>query len=117
MADRTYWLDLFTGKTWDEFKAAGGTVSGFRTSRWKSVQRMKQGDYLLCYITGVSRFVAVLEVTGKGFKDTTPIWADDDFPCRVNVDTVVEVPPEHAVPIQTMREQLSIFEDGAHPNA
>jgi hypothetical protein len=28
---RTYWLDLFTGTTWEEFLAAGGEVSGFRS--------------------------------------------------------------------------------------
>jgi hypothetical protein len=30
MAKRNYWLDLFTGATWDEFKQAGGKVSAFR---------------------------------------------------------------------------------------
>jgi hypothetical protein len=25
----TYWLDLFTGTTWEEFKAYGAGVSGF----------------------------------------------------------------------------------------
>jgi len=28
-----YWLDLFTGTTWEEFQAAGSSVSGFRKSR------------------------------------------------------------------------------------
>jgi hypothetical protein len=42
---RTYWLDLFTGKTWDEFLKAGGRVTGFRERRWKTLQRMKAGDY------------------------------------------------------------------------
>ena len=30
MASPTYWLDLFTGKTWQEFLDAGGEVTGFR---------------------------------------------------------------------------------------
>jgi hypothetical protein len=46
---QSYWLDLFTGTTWEEFLAAGGEVSGFRERRWKTVQQMKPGDYLLCY--------------------------------------------------------------------
>ena len=28
-----YWLDLFTGRTWDEFRQAGATVSGFRKTQ------------------------------------------------------------------------------------
>ena len=59
---RSYWLDLFTGTTWEEFLAAGGEVSGFRERRWKTVQQMKPGDYLLCYLTGISRWIGVLEV-------------------------------------------------------
>jgi hypothetical protein len=68
-----YWLDLFTGKTWDEFLAAGGMVSGFRETRCKTVFRMRPGDYLLCYMTGISRWIGVLEITGEAFKSTEPI--------------------------------------------
>ena len=25
-----YWIDLFTGTTWEEFRKAGAKVSGFR---------------------------------------------------------------------------------------
>jgi len=28
--NRTHWLDLFTGTTWEEFKEHGANVSGFR---------------------------------------------------------------------------------------
>ena len=62
---RQYWIDLFTGKTWDEFIAAGGRTSGHRASKSKMVKRIKPGDWLLCYVTGVSRFIAVLEVEGE----------------------------------------------------
>jgi hypothetical protein len=34
MAKPTYWLDLFTGTTWQEFLDAGAKVSGFRDRRW-----------------------------------------------------------------------------------
>ncbi len=77
---RSYWLDLFTGATWQEFLAAGGEVSGFRESRWKTMQRMKPGDYLLCYLTGISRFIAVFEVVSPPLRDRTPIWSDEDSP-------------------------------------
>jgi len=40
MKKHNYWLDLFTGKTWQEFKAAGSRISGFRESRWSTVQNL-----------------------------------------------------------------------------
>ena len=73
MIARNYWLDLFTGTTWQEFLDAGASVSGFRERRWTTVQRIKPGDYLLCYLTGVSRFIGVLEVTSDPYWDETPV--------------------------------------------
>ena len=106
MTDRTYWLDLFTGTTWQEFLDAGGNDSGFRASRWPSVQRIKPGDFLLCYVTGVSRFIGVLEVTSSPFQDIKPIWGND-FPCRVKVKSVVQLTPEQAVPVKDLGSRLS----------
>jgi hypothetical protein len=114
---RSYWLDLFTGKTWQEFLDAGAKVSGFREGRWKTVQRIKPGDYLLCYLTGVSRFIGVLEVMSDPFKDTAPIWKDEVFPCRVEVKEFVSLTPEAAVPIHHLKDQLSIFQNLSSPNA
>ena len=117
MSTRTYWLDLFSGTTWQEFLDAGADVTGFREGRWKTVQQMKPGDYLLCYLTGVSRWIGVLEVVSEAFKDDTPIWKDSAFPCRVHVKPVVCLTPETAVPIFDLRDKLSIFENMSSPFA
>jgi|ERR1700741_5268183 predicted RNA-binding protein len=99
MSDRNYWLDLFTGVTWKEFLSAGAKVSGFRESRWSAMQKIKPGDYLLCDLTGISRFIGVLEVTSAPFRDSSSIWKDEDFPCHLNVKTIVVLKPETAVPV------------------
>jgi len=117
MKKRQYWLDLFTGVTWEEFRAAGANISGFRKFRWKTIQRIKPGDYLLCYLTGVSRFIGILEVTGEPFLDNTPIWKDEDFPARLKVKTVVELTPETAVPVHELKELLSFFKNLKNPHA
>jgi predicted RNA-binding protein len=117
MPARTYWLDLFTGTTWQQFLDAGANVSGFRENRSKAVQKIKPGDYLLCYLTGVSRFIGVLEVTSESFMDTTAIWGEAAFPCRVHVKPIVILAPETAVPIHELKESLSIFQDLKSPHA
>jgi len=111
MSERSYWLDLFTGATWNEFKAAGGTISGFRKSRWKTMQKIRKGDYFLCYLTGVSRFIGILEIVSEPFNDNSPIWADEDFPCRIKVKTIAELTPETAVPVHELRDSLSCFQN------
>lgn len=117
MADKQYWLDLFTPQTWHEFHAAGASVSGFRENRWKSVQAMKPGDYLLCYLTGVSRWIGVLEITGLPFQSSERIWADAVFPARVPVRIVSRLEPNTAVPILLMKDQLSFFANLKSPHA
>jgi len=114
----TYWLDLFTGKTWQEFLDAGGNVTGFRESKWGTVQKIRPGDRLLCYLTGISRVVAVLEVTGEPFIDnTSKIWKDETFPSRLEVKPMITLSPATAVPIQQLRDTLTVFRDLKNPNA
>ncbi len=81
MSTRSYWLSLFSGTTWQEFLAAGSEVTGFPERRWRTVQQIQPGDYLLCYLTGISRWIGVLEATSEPFLDTSQIWKDNSFPC------------------------------------
>jgi len=68
---RNYWLDLFTGKTWEEFKKHGAKVSGFRKTRHRRAKDIRPGDYLICYLTGLSRFIGVLEVKSECYTGST----------------------------------------------
>lgn len=113
---RTYWLDLFSVETWQEFRAHGGDVSGFTEFRWPRVQRMKPGDYMLCYLTGASRWVGVLEVTGEAFQDAEPIWSGNEFPSRIPVRTLIALDPEYGVPVLDMRDELTVFKGLTNPN-
>jgi hypothetical protein len=117
MATPSYWLDLFTWKTWSEFLAAGAEVTGFRKSRWTTVRKIKPGDIFLCYLTGVSRFIGLIEVTSEPFQDDTPIWKDETFPCRLSGKLLLSLEPETAVPVHNLRDKLSIFQGLSSPHA
>ncbi len=117
MDTRNYWLNLFNVKTWKEFLDAGGRITGFRKRHWKAVQQIQSKDYLICYLTGASRFIGVLEVTGTPFIDNSPIWKGEEFPCRIKVNPFVILTPMTAVPILELKDQLSIFENLKNPNA
>ena len=114
---RNYWLDLFTGKTWEEFKKNGAKVSGFRHTRHRRAKSIKQGDYLLCYLTGLSRFIGVLEVKSEPYEDDTPIWEDAIFPIRFDVDVLYELNPGTSVPVHSLKDKLSIFQNLSSPHA
>jgi predicted RNA-binding protein len=113
---RAYWIDLFTVETWKEFQDHGSDVSGFSEKRWVTVQRMKPTDYLLCYLTRVSRWVGLLEVVGEPYFDEEPIWSSSVYPSRVPVRPVIQLAPEHGVPVLNMRDELTAFRGLDNPN-
>ncbi len=104
-----YYLDLFTGKTWEEFLKRGATITGFKARRKKFAQQIKPGDYFLCYLTGISRFVAVLEVQSDCYIDNEIIWEDQAFPVRFDVKMIHQLTPETAVPVLDLKDKLTIF--------
>jgi restriction system protein len=101
-----YWLDLFTVKTLDEFQKAGARVSGFRDRRLTICEQIQPGDKLLCYLTGISRWVGVLLVTKPACRSEERIWDMDVFPVRLGVEPEILLPPEHGVPHQTLQPSL-----------
>lgn len=104
-----YWLDLFTGTTWKEFREAGASVSGFRKTRRKTVQSIKEGDILICYLTGVMRWVGVLEVIGLS-NDTRTIWNIDEFPERLDVRPIILLDPEYGIPMEELQGKVDFFQ-------
>ena len=112
-----YWLDLFTPETWEEAGQHGFTVSGFRRSRWPTVQKIKPSDVLVCYLIKVSRFVGALKVISEPYLDETPIWKADVFPCRLHVEPIVALSPEYGAPVKDLRDTLSYFRDMKSPIA
>jgi hypothetical protein len=107
-----YWLDLFTGTTWDEFQKAGASVSGFSHRMRKTVQKIQPGDILLCYLTGVMRWVGALEAVGQS-DDQTRIWKDAEFPSRVNVKPLVMLSPTSGIPMSELQGKVCFFKTQA----
>jgi hypothetical protein len=107
-----YWLDLFTGTTWDEFRNSGASVSGFSNRMRKSVEKIQSGDVLLCYLTGVMRWVGALEVIGAS-NETRRIWKDVEFPSRVAVKPLVMLSAENGVPMGQLEGKVFFFAGSA----
>ena len=103
-----YWLDLFTGTTWGEFRDAGARISGFRHRMRNTAGQVQPGDVFLCYMTGVQRWVGALEVVGPS-SDTTPIWKDVDFPVRFEVKPLIMLDADYGVPMDALEGQVDFY--------
>ncbi|WP_434107948.1 EVE domain-containing protein [Paraburkholderia caffeinilytica] len=98
-----YFLTLFSPETYAAFTRSLQDVSGFRYRQRSLAQRVKPGDKFVCYLTKLSRWVGLLEVTDGPYEDKSPIFypEDDPFTVRFKVKPLIWLDPERAVPIQT----------------
>ena len=97
-----YYLDLFSPETYEAFSRSSRDVSGFRLRHQGLATRVQVGDKFICYMTKLSRWFGLLEVTSQYFKDETPIFypSDDPFVIRFRVKPIVWLPKEKAIPIK-----------------
>ena len=103
-----YWLDLFTGTTWDEFRDYGANVTGFRPRMKGALQRVKPGDIFLCYLTKVMHWVGALEIIGPS-KDKSQIWKNDEYPVRFDVKPIVMLDAEFGIPMKQLEGKVDFF--------
>jgi hypothetical protein len=108
-----YWLDLFTGTTWQEFLADGAHTTGFRETMRQRIARVALGDILICYLTGVKVWVGALEVKGTTRDETRRIWHEDLFPVRLDVAPIITVEPEYGVPLSDLEGRAVFYESAA----
>jgi predicted RNA-binding protein len=100
-----YYLNLFSPETYEAFTQSSRDVSGFRPRQRRAASRIRTGDKLICYMTKLSRWVGVLEVTSAWYEDDTPIFypEDDPFVIRFKVKPLAWLDKEKAIPIHDDR--------------
>jgi len=110
-----YYLDLFSPFTYEALLKSQKNISGFRIRQLKAARKINPGDKLICYMTKLSRWIAVLEVVSKCYQDDTPLFyeSDDPFVVRFKVKPLALLPKEKAIPIKEAKiwNNLSFTKD------
>lgn len=77
-------------------------VSGFRPRQENAASQIQIGDKLVCYMTKLGRWVGILEVVSKYFRDDSPVFytSNDPSVIGVKVRPLVWLPKEKALPIR-----------------
>lgn len=104
-----YYLALFTRDSWREFLNSGGKIYGTRQSQKSRSFNVHKNDYLICYITRVSCFVGVLKVKSDYYVDETPIWSNEIFPLRFDVELIESTKIDKCISVNDIRKDLLIF--------
>lgn len=97
-----YYLDIFSPETYEAFSKSDRQITGFRLRQEKLAQKLKVGDKLICYITKLSRWIGVLEITSLCFQDDTPRFYEegDPFVIRFNVRPAIWLDIKKGIPIK-----------------
>ena len=98
----TYFLNLFSPETYEAFSRSRRDTTGFRERQKSAAIRVKPGDRFICYMTKLSVWVGILEVTSAFFEDDAPIFyeSDDPFIVRFHVEPQVWLGKKFAIPIR-----------------
>lgn len=62
-----YYIDLFSPETYWAFCDSHRDITGFREKRRRMATNIKPGDKFICYMTKLSRWIGVLEVSSGYF--------------------------------------------------
>ncbi len=91
-------------------EARGFDVFGFKSTRRREVSRMRPGDKLIFYLTGIMKFGGIAEVTSEYFEDHTKVFKSkkpgEDYPFRVRVRPIVILSPERYLDVREIAPGL-----------
>lgn len=112
-----HYLALFSEETWNEFLETDCLVYGTTLNKQVRMRVVNQGDYLICYVTKLSLFVGLLEITSSPYIDDHRIWKNDIYPVRVKVLPIYTLNVKNGVPVLELKEELSMFKRLRNPRA
>ena len=99
-----YFTDVCSPETWGAYQKTDKLVAGFQEHQRSSAEEhVRPGDIFLCYLTCLSRWCGVLEVRSEAYDDFSPrpgYGTDDPFPVRFEVEPIVVLGYELAIPIK-----------------
>lgn len=110
-----YYLDIFSPTTYEAFSKSSKDLTGVKEGQASYADKLRPGDKLICYLTKLSRWIGVLEVQSKAFRDETPRFqeAEDPYVIRVKVRPLAWLEKEKAIPIRedVVWNNLSLTKD------
>jgi predicted RNA-binding protein len=109
--ERKYYLAIFSQKSWDEFIDHGCRIYGTTKNKMNRAKKIHEGNYLICYVAGESKFSGLLEISSDAFLDKQEIWSQSTFPIRFDVEPHHILMLKNAIPAQKLKDELDIFKN------
>lgn len=108
-----YWIIVGSPDNFARTAEMGFTVQGIKSRHRKKAERMKPGDKIVYYLTGLKAFGGIATIESAYYEDHEPIWksgdpkkAAEDYPFRVKIAPDVILPMTEAVAAEPIARQM-----------
>ncbi len=109
-----YWIVVGSADNFTRTESLGFTIQGLKSRHRKKAERMKAGDKIVYYLTGLKAFGGVATITGPYFESHERIWQSgdpkkdaEDYPFRVNIKPDLVLTANAAVLAEPLARQMN----------
>ena len=110
----TYWIVVGSIDNFRRTAERGFTLQGIKSRHRKKAERMKAGDKIIYYLTGIKAFGAIATITGPYFESHDRIWQSgdpkketEDYPFRVEIQPDVVLAESDWVPAEGVARRMT----------
>jgi hypothetical protein len=110
----TYWIIVGSIDNFRRTAERGFTVQGIKSRHRKKAERMKPGDKIVYYLTGIKAFAAISTITSPYFESHEVIWKSgdpkkeaEDYPFRVETTPDLVLEESEFVPAEGVARRMS----------
>ena len=110
----TYWIIVGSIENFRKTAELGFTVQGMKSRHRKKAERMRPGDKLVWYVTGVKAFAGVATIASEYFEGHDRIWqsgdpkkAAEDYPFRVRIAPDVVLSEDGFLPAEGVARKMA----------
>jgi predicted RNA-binding protein len=110
----TYWIIVGSPDNFQRTAERRFTIQGIKSRHRKKAERMKPGDKIIYYLTGIKVFAAISTITSTYFESNERIWqsgdpkkATEDYPFRVEISPDLVLEETDFVPAEGVARQMT----------
>jgi hypothetical protein len=112
-ASTSYWIIVGSPENFERTAELGFVVQGLKSRHRKKAERMKPGDKIVYYLTGLKAFAGIATITSPFFESHERIWqsndqkkAAEDYPFRVEISPDLILGASNATPAEPVARQM-----------
>ena len=111
MAEPNYWMLVSSLENFRLSRQHGFTIGGMKSRHRKKAEKVRPGDKVVYYLTGVQKLGGIAEATSEYFEDHSPLWESkkkgEDYPLRFSIKPVLILDEEEFLSAEAMARRMT----------